>query len=55
MSTAQEASNSGTYSHFCEAVSTGDAELISMTIDEVFDPDVLIRTPVPVEATGRTG
>ena len=53
MSTAQEASNKATFSHFCDAVSTGDAELISKTIDEVFEPDVLIRTPLPVEATGR--
>ena len=28
------------------------AELISKTIDEVVEPDVLIRTPLPVEATG---
>ena len=52
MSTAQEASNKATFRHFCDAVSTGDAELISKTIDEVFEPDVLIRTPLPVEATG---
>jgi len=52
MSTAQEASNKATFSHFCDAVSTGDAELINKTIDEVFEPDVLIRTPLPVEATG---
>ena len=52
MSTAQEASNKAMFSHFCDVVSTGDAELISKTIDEVFEPDVLIRTPLPVEATG---
>jgi len=52
MSTAQHASNKATFSHFCDAVSTGDAELINKTIDEVFEPDVLIRTPLPVEATG---
>jgi predicted ester cyclase len=33
-------------------MNTGDAELISQTIDEVFEPDVKIRTPLPVEATG---
>jgi len=33
-------------------MNTGDAELISMTIDEVAEADVLIRTPFPVEATG---
>ena len=33
-------------------MNTGDAEVISKTIDEVFEPDVLIRTPLPVDATG---
>ena len=52
MSTAEHARNKATFRHFCDAVSTGDAELINKTIDEVFEPDVLIRTPLPVEATG---
>lgn len=52
MSTAQETSNKATLRRFEDAVSTGDAELISKTIDEDFEPDVLIRTPLPVEATG---
>ena len=52
MSTAEHARNKATFRHFCDAVSTGDAELISKTIDEVFEPDVLIRTPLPIEATG---
>jgi hypothetical protein len=33
-------------------MNTGDVELISKTIDEVVEPDVLIRTPSPVDATG---
>jgi steroid delta-isomerase-like uncharacterized protein len=37
---------------FSDAASTGDAALISRTIDEIFDPDVVIRTPLQVEATG---
>ena len=32
--------------------STGDWELMSKTIDEVFQPDELIRTPLPVQAPG---
>ncbi|MCW2915082.1 MAG: hypothetical protein JWN52_3150 [Actinomycetia bacterium] len=28
------------------------AEVISKTIDEVVEPNVLIRTPLPVDATG---
>ena len=38
---------------FYEAVNTGDAELISKTVDDVFEPDVQIRTPLPVQAPGR--
>jgi hypothetical protein len=53
MSSAQKTSNKATLRRFEDAVSTGDAELISKTIDEDFEPDVLIRTPLPVEATGR--
>jgi steroid delta-isomerase-like uncharacterized protein len=35
-----------------EALSSGDWALISKTIDEVVAPDALIRTPLPIEATG---
>jgi hypothetical protein len=41
-----------TFKRFHDAINTGDAALISKTIDEVAEPDVLIRTPLPVEATG---
>lgn len=56
MSTAQTTSNKATLRRFHDAMNnamnTGDAELISKTIDEFVEPDVLIRTPLPVEATG---
>jgi steroid delta-isomerase-like uncharacterized protein len=52
MTTPQETSNKATFRRFQEATNSGDAELISKTIDEVVEPDVLIRTPLPVEATG---
>jgi steroid delta-isomerase-like uncharacterized protein len=52
MSTAQAASNKATFRRFHDAMNSADAELISKTIDEVVEPDVLIRTPVPVGATG---
>jgi steroid delta-isomerase-like uncharacterized protein len=51
MSTAQATSNKATFRRLHDVVNTGDAELISKTIDEVVEPDVLIRTPVG-EATG---
>jgi len=52
MSTAEATSNKATLRRLHDAVNSGDAELISRTIDEVVDPDVVIRTPLPVEATG---
>jgi predicted ester cyclase len=52
MSTPQEARNKETFRRFQDATNTGDEELISQTIDEIVEPDVLIRTPLPVEASG---
>jgi len=50
MSTAQETSNKATFRRLQDAMSSGDAELVSQTIDEVFEPDVKQHTPF--EATG---
>ncbi|WP_049564295.1 ester cyclase [Nonomuraea sp. SBT364] len=44
--------NKETIRRFHDAVSSGDPEIISTTIDEIVDPDVLIRTPLPVSTTG---
>lgn len=56
MSATQATSNKATLRRFNDAMNnamnTGDAELISKAIDEFVEPDVLIRTPLPVEATG---
>jgi steroid delta-isomerase-like uncharacterized protein len=52
MSTAQETSNKATVSRFDDVVSTGDTEVISKTIDELIEPDVLIHMPLPIQATG---
>jgi steroid delta-isomerase-like uncharacterized protein len=52
MSAAQATSNKATFSRFHEAVNSGDAELISKTIDEVVEPDVLFHAPAPIDATG---
>lgn len=51
MSTDQATSNKAAFKRFHDTTNTGDAELISRTIDEIFDLDVPIRSPV--EATGR--
>ncbi len=50
MSTPQE--NKAAFRRFQDATNTHDAELISKTIDELVEPDALIRTPLPIEATG---
>ena len=52
MSTDQETSNKATVRRFQEATNTGDPELISKTIDELVEPDALVGTPLPIEATG---
>ncbi|GAA3928666.1 ester cyclase [Actinomadura viridis] len=52
MSAAEATRNKATLRRFHDAHSSGDMEVISKTIDEVVRPDVLIRTPVPIESTG---
>jgi steroid delta-isomerase-like uncharacterized protein len=52
MSTGQATSNKATMRRFQDAANSHVAELISETIDEVVEPDVLIRTPLPIQATG---
>jgi steroid delta-isomerase-like uncharacterized protein len=37
---------------FHDATNSGDLERISRTIDELVDPNAVIRTPVPIDATG---
>jgi steroid delta-isomerase-like uncharacterized protein len=46
----QETSNKATVIRLLDAMNTGDAELVSKTIDEVFEPDV--KQHSPFEATG---
>ncbi len=52
MSAAQAAANKAILSRFHDAVNNGDAEVISKTIDELVEPDVLFHAPVPTGATG---
>jgi steroid delta-isomerase-like uncharacterized protein len=52
MLTDQELNNKAMVTRFEEAMSSGDWDLISRTIDELVAPDALIRTPLPIEATG---
>ena len=44
--------NKATLRRLQEALSSGARAVISKTIDEVVAPDALIRTPLPIAATG---
>ena len=50
--TEEETRNTATFRRFHEATNSGDPERVAKTIDELVAPDVLIRTPLPVQATG---
>jgi steroid delta-isomerase-like uncharacterized protein len=52
MSTARATSNKATLRRFCDAMNTGDWELMSTMIDELVAPEAVIRSPLPTEATG---
>ena len=52
MSTAEELSNKATFQCFHEAANTGDVEHLAKTIDEIVASDAVIRTPLPIDATG---
>jgi predicted ester cyclase len=52
MSTAQETTNKATTSRLYDAMITGDAEVISKTIDEVVEPNVRYHAPNPTGAAG---
>jgi steroid delta-isomerase-like uncharacterized protein len=52
MATAQETRNKALLTRIEEALSSGDWELMTKTIDEVVAPDAQISTPLPIEATG---
>jgi steroid delta-isomerase-like uncharacterized protein len=52
VSAAHETSPKATFRRFVDAMNTGDPELIWEAIDELVETDALIRTPLPIEATG---
>jgi steroid delta-isomerase-like uncharacterized protein len=52
METAEAERNKATVRRFCEAMNTGDPELIAKTIDELIAPDAQIRTPLPLPLSG---
>jgi predicted ester cyclase len=52
MSADRESTNKETWRRLQDAMNSSDEELRSKTIDEAFEPDVLIRTPLPLQSTG---
>jgi steroid delta-isomerase-like uncharacterized protein len=50
--TAEHAANKAAVRRFHDATNTGDLWLISDTIDELVEPNAVIRTPGPIQATG---
>lgn len=52
MDTVETATNKGAVRRLIDAVNSGDFEAIVTTIDELVATDAVIRTPLPVEATG---
>ena len=47
-----ESTNKAAVRRFAEAVNSGDMTLVAETIDQLVEPDALIRTPLPSAATG---
>jgi predicted ester cyclase len=52
MSTGEVEANKAAFKRFHDAANTDDADVISKTIDELVAPDAVIRTPLPIGATG---
>lgn len=48
-------SNKARFREFHEVINSGDMEHISKTIDELAEPDVVLSTPLPVQAKGAEG
>jgi len=44
--------NKALFKRFHDAMNSDDLAVISQTIDEIVDPEVVIRTPLPVRGTG---
>jgi len=52
MPTSETERNKATAIRFSEGMNTNNVEIISRTIDELVEPDALIRTPLPMDVTG---
>lgn len=52
MSTVETARNKAAFERFHDGINSRDGQLISKTIDEMVEPDLLFHAPVPVGTTG---
>jgi predicted ester cyclase len=52
MSTVRLDGNTAAFHRVLDAANAHDAALLSKTVDEVFAPDALIATPLPIHAAG---
>src|SRR6266536_1423293 len=52
MSIAEATSNKVTLRRLQDAMNSRDADVVAATIDELIEPDMAIRTPLPIESTG---
>ncbi|MGV0809633.1 ester cyclase [Mycolicibacterium setense] len=52
MSSVQLADNKEVCKRILDAANAHDDELLSQTVDALFDPDVRMTTPLPMQATG---
>jgi steroid delta-isomerase-like uncharacterized protein len=52
MPTDHETANKATFRRFHDAMNAGDPRTIQTTIDALVEPDVQIRTPLPVKTSG---
>jgi steroid delta-isomerase-like uncharacterized protein len=55
MTAVRPTNNKSAFQRFHDAISTGDMEIVSTAVDELFDPNVLLSTPLPVDAAGAEG
>jgi len=44
--------NKAAFKRFHDAASTGDEQILFTMIDELVAPDAVVRTPLPIDATG---
>ena len=48
----RQTTNKAIFTRFQGALNTGDLDLISKTIDDLVEPDVVFHAPAPVDASG---